>query len=409
MNLVERVKNIVLTPKTEWPVIAAEPATVPGLYKGYIAILAAIPAVANFIKGSLIGHSVFGVTFRVPFFSGLMGAVLSYVLSLAAVYVMALVADALAPTFNGEKNPMQALKVVAYAASAAWIAAIALIVPGVGPLIYLVGALYSIPLLYWGLPVLMKCPPGKAAGYAALIFVCGFVLSLLVGLVMGGIVGAGAGAGAMLGGATGPSWGGQASIDPNSALGKIAAASQQMEAAEKSGDRDAQAKAMGNLLSTTLGGGDQVEALAPDLLKPFVPETLGSLKRTRFSAERNGAMGVQTSAARASYSDGADHTLDLDISDMGSMKGLASLAGLVGAENVKETDHGYDKTYKQDGRLVHEQWDSQTKRGEFSIVLGERFSVKLAGHADSVDELKVAVASLDLAGLEALKNQGVKK
>jgi hypothetical protein len=38
-------------------------------------------------------------------------------------------------------------------------------------------------------------------------------------------------------------------------------------------------------------------------------------------------------------------------------------------------------------------------------VLGERFSVKASGDAGSIDELKTA----DLAGLEALKNQGIKK
>ncbi len=85
-----------------------------------------------------------------------------------------------------------------------------------------------------------------------------------------------------------------------------------------------------------------------------------------------------------------------------------ALAGAIGVESSQETDHGYDKTYKQDGRLVHEQWDSQNKDGEFSIVLGDRFSVKVNGNAESIDQLKAAVGSINLAGLEALKNQGVK-
>src|SRR3546814_7366747 len=86
-KLVERVKSILLSPKSEWPVIAAEPATVKGLYTGYFMILAAIPAVFGFIKGSLIGHSLFGVTVTTSILSGLVAMVFSYVLSLVMLYV----------------------------------------------------------------------------------------------------------------------------------------------------------------------------------------------------------------------------------------------------------------------------------------------------------------------------------
>jgi len=78
-------------------------------------------------------------------------------------------------------------------------------------------------------------------------------------------------------------------------------------------------------------------------------------------------------------------------------------------QNDRTTDHGYEKTYKQNGRLVHEEWDSQSNSGEYGIVLGDRFAVKVTGTAASIEELKAAVASINLTALEALKNQGVKK
>jgi hypothetical protein len=404
MNIIERIKNILTTPKTEWPVIAAEPATVPDLYKTYIAIVAAVPAIAGFIKGSLIGFSMFGITVRTPIGAGLTGAVVRYVLGLALTYVMALIIDALAATFGGQKNHIQALKTAAYAWTASWVAGIGLLVPWLGMLIALAGGIYSIYLLHLGLPVTMKCPPEKAAGYTAVSIICAIVLGWIAAIVVGSITGAGMLMSGALNGTNSTT-----AIDKDSWLGKMAAAGKQMEAAEKSGNTDAQAKAVGALMGATLGGGDQVEALAPDLLKPFVPETLAGLKRTSFSAERNGALGMQVSVARATYTDGAGHSLDLNVSDMGSVKGLVRLAGWAGVENTRETDRGYDKTYKQDGRLVHEQWDNQSRNGEFSIVLGDRFAVKASGRADSMDALKAAVMSLDLAGLEALKNQGVKK
>src|SRR5690606_13016880 len=133
--LVARGKGILLAPKAEWPVIAGEPATVKGLYTGYAMILAAIPAVFGFIKGSFIGHSLFGVTVPTPIAAGLVGMVVGYALGLAMLYVVALVVNALAPSFGGEKDQVQALKTVASAWTASWVAGIANIVPWIGWLV----------------------------------------------------------------------------------------------------------------------------------------------------------------------------------------------------------------------------------------------------------------------------------
>ena len=418
-KLIARAKNILLTPKTEWPVIAAEPETVQGLYTKYIIWLAAIPAVFGFIKNVVIGHSFLGVTVHTSFGAGLVGMIVYYALALAMVFVMALIIDALAGTFGAEKNQIQALKTVAYAYTASWIAGAGVILGlALGGLIALAGGIYAIYLLFVGLPHTMKCPPDKAGGYTAVSIICAIVLGFVMMFVVGGIVGVGAMSGGFSPGGSlhlGSS-NGDVTIDANSALGKLAAigqqaeqASKKMEAAQKTGDANAQAAAAGQMVGALLGGGDKVEALAPDMLKPFVPETLAGLKRTEISAERNGAMGMQFSQAEGHYSDDAGHSLRLEIGDMGSAKGLTALAGWAGVESSKETDHGYDKTYKQNGRLTHEEWNTQSKYGEYSIVLADRFTVKVTGNVDSVDQLKGAVGSLNLSGLEALKNQGVTK
>jgi hypothetical protein len=326
------------------------------------------------------------------------------------VYVVALIIDALAPSFGGEKNQVQALKTVAYGMTSAWVAGIALIVPVLGWLVALAGGIYSIYLIYLGLPSTMKAPQEKAGGYTAVTIIIAIVLKWICGLIVAGAIGTGMVASGALGGVHLGGNSGSATIDPDSALGKLAAAGQRMEAAQKSGDADAQAKAVGAAMTAALGGGDQVEALSPDLLKPFVPSSLGGLPRTDFSAEKNGALGMQVSEAHATYSDNASgRSLRLEVTDMGSAKGLMAMAGWAALQQERETEHGYEKTYKVDGRLVHEEWNSQDKHGEYGIVLGDRFSVKLTGEADSMDQLKAAVASINLAGLEALKAQGVKK
>lgn len=188
-KLTDRVKAILTTPKSEWPPLAAEPASVGSLYTGYIMILAALPAIAAFIKSSLIGYDLLGMTMRLPIMSGLAHAVASYLVSLLVVYVVALVIDALAPTFGGEKNRVQALKATAYAWTASWVAGMAIIIPWLGWLIALAGVVYAIYLLYLGLPPTMKCPPERAGAYTAVSVILAIVLSWVLGMIIAAVIG----------------------------------------------------------------------------------------------------------------------------------------------------------------------------------------------------------------------------
>jgi len=188
MNLVDRVKRILLSPRTEWEVIDAEQTTPAALYTGYIAPLAAIGPLAR-----LIGNTVFGIpvpfvgTYRVPFGSALSGAVIGYVLTLAGTYLLALIIDALAPTFNGQRNQIQALKVAAYSSTAAWVAGIFALIPGLR-LLGILG-LYSLYLLYLGLPVLQRTPREKALPYTAVVVLAAIVLFMIVGVIAGRFTG----------------------------------------------------------------------------------------------------------------------------------------------------------------------------------------------------------------------------
>jgi len=415
-KIIERIRAILTTPKTEWPIAAAEPATVGGLYTGYIAIIAALPVIGRFIKSTLIGYSFLGVTVRAPIGSGITGMVLQYVLSLVLVYVMALIINALAPTFGGQKDMVQSLKTVAYAWTASWIAGIAVIVPWVGMLVVIAGAIYSIYLLYLGLPHTMNCPPDKAGGYAAVSILIAVVLSWIVALIVAGVIGTAMLGGAALGGMQiSGSNGDSVTVNGNSALGRLAAMGQQaeqaskaMEAAQQSGDSSAKSAAIGKMVGAVTGTSGSVEALAPDQIKTFLPESLGSLKRTSISAQRNNAMGMQVSDATAEYSNGGSQQISLEVTDTGGAKGFVAMAAAMAPEEEQQTDHGYEKTYTADGRMIHEQWDTRSGYGEYSVVLGQRFTVKANGHADSIDQLKQAVASVDLAKLESLKDAGVK-
>jgi hypothetical protein len=299
------------------------------------------------------------------------------------------------------------------------VAGIGAIIPVLGWLLSLAGAVYTIYLLYLGLPTTMKCPQDKAVGYTAVSVIVGIVLGWIVSLVVGGITTGGILGGMKYGAAsviTTPR-GDEVKIDPNSSLGKleqwskqVEAAGKKVEAAQQSGNPDAAGQAVGGVLSAVLGGGGQpVESLPADQIKPFLPETLASLPRKSMSVERNQAMGLQISTGKAQYgAAGGGPDLSLEITDTGGAHGVMLLAGWAGIESEQQTNTGYEKTYKQNGRIIHEEWDNSNSRGKYSIVLGERFVATLSGGAPSLDALKSALGEVNLDGLEALKNEGVK-
>jgi hypothetical protein len=412
-DIVSRVKAILMTPKTEWPVIAAETTTVVDLYKSYVIILAAIPAVALFIKASIIGTTIpFAGTFRVGIGTGLTQAVMIYVLTLVGIYIVGLVIDALAPTFGAVKDQMQAMKTAVYAYTAYLVASVFQILPGLGGLLVLAGACYGFYLLYLGLPVTMKAPADKAVPYTAVVVVCTLVIMILLGLVVGSLVGGsmlGAGGLGSLGGAS-TTASSDVKFDPNSPLGalqqyasKLEEASKKLESAQSSGDPDAQAKAFGNALGAVLGGGGSaVEAIAPDQLRGLVPDRLGGLARTDISVERNAALGMQVSQAEATYSDGSGKSLDLEITDVGGTMGLMALAAWANIEQDKQTSTGFERTYRASNRIMHEVWNESRKHGELSVITANRFVVTLEGDVPSMDALKSAVGGVDLAALDRL-------
>ena len=190
MGLVDRVKAILITPQKEWPVIEAESATPASLYTGYIIPLAAIPAVAGFVGMTMLGVRVLGMSIKVPMSTGLTNAVVVYVLALVGVFVLALIIDALAPSFGGQKSQIQALKLAAYASTASWLSGIFLIIPALS-ILSIVG-IYSLYLLYLGLPVMMKSPPDKSVAYTVVVILVAIVIYAVFGVIAGRVSGYGA-------------------------------------------------------------------------------------------------------------------------------------------------------------------------------------------------------------------------
>lgn len=172
MDLQRRITAILTRPRLEWPVIAAERTDVASLYREYIALLAAIPAVSL-----VLGLMVFGVPLlgRWGLAAAAAAGIASYVSALVSSLLAAVVIERLAPKFGSRGDTVQALKLVAYASTPLWIGGIVYLIVVLAPLIVVAG-LYAIYLFYVGLPYVMKTPVEQVVPF--------MVVSALVVIVM---------------------------------------------------------------------------------------------------------------------------------------------------------------------------------------------------------------------------------
>jgi hypothetical protein len=179
-GLVERAKALILRPHTEWEAIEREPDTIRGLYARYVLILAAIPplcGVIGWIVGSLFrsGHGgIVGVV---------VAAAVDYAMTLGMIYVIGLAIETAAPYFGGAKDRIQAMKVAAYFPTALWLAGVFAVVPVLAPLQVL--GLYSLFILWQGLPRLMKIPEDKAVVFTLVVILVALIAIMIVRTVAG--------------------------------------------------------------------------------------------------------------------------------------------------------------------------------------------------------------------------------
>jgi hypothetical protein len=405
MNIVERVKNILVTPKTEWDVVAAENTPPKQVILSYVMPLAVIAAIAGFISSSVIGTSAFGVTVRMPMLWGVIMLVYWLVMYAVIVFVLGFIIDALAPSFGGQKNLPQAVKVAAYSYTPGLVGAVFGIIPWIGWLLAILAGLYGLYLLYLGLPRLMKNPQEKTIVYEIVVIVVAFIVFLVIGGIASMIT-----AGAMIGSAA---MGGAAasSVTPNVTYQnkqldefakKMEEASKKMEAAEKSGDPNKQMEAAMATLGTVMSGGKGVEPVQIDVLKPLVPETFAGLPRKDIRTERGGAAGFMTAKAQGVYGDDAGKNARLEVVDTGGVAGLMGMASWMNVQGERENADRRESTRKEGNRLVREEVDKHGGNSKYTVVLADRFIVEARGNVDYA-QLKSAVNGLDLAKLEAMK------
>jgi hypothetical protein len=396
-GLIERVTAILTKPAPTWDVIATEPSTVQSIYMGYVVPLAAIGPVARAIGSVVFGVGAFGFSYHTPILAAAVGAVIGYVLSLVMIYVIAFIIDALAPSFDGQKNMVQAFKVAAYTSTAGWVASILGILPSLGILAGIVGGLYGLYLMYVGLPKLMKSPAEKTIVYMIVIAVVGWVAAFAVGIATTSVAGLGMlGAGAMspmahIGQAdTSGQLGGKVTIPGMGSvdLGKAQEAANRMEAA-----------------ASAAQNGQPVKTIDPQALVDLMPASFGGAARSDLSSGSDSlGNGIAASHASATYAVNGG-TINLSVADTGATGLISGMGALAQAANINHTENtatGYEKLVTENGRAVSEKYDNANKSGSYSIMYGGRITVSADGNGVDMNTIKSLVQQVDAGRAEAL-------
>ncbi|MCX7863818.1 MAG: YIP1 family protein [Novosphingobium sp.] len=370
--LIERARAILLKPKEEWPRIAAEQKSQADILTSYVLPLAAIGPVAGFIGAQLFGQGLLFVSIRPSLMTGLVSAVLSFVLFIIGIFVLSFIADWLAPKFGGKSDRLGAFKLVAYGATAAGLAGIFGLIPALG-LFGLLG-LYSIYLFYTGAGPMLGVPENQQLAYTAVTCVCALVLNMLIGLVVSAIIGI-FGLGAMGAGALRDLSGTHDEVTVDiPGVGRI-----------ESGKIEAIRKQVENAAS------GKTRPVDLETLNQFLPERIGAYERVSIQTTSIGNFG---SASEGTYRSGTNR-FTLSVTDMHAAGAIAGIAGAFGVEHEREDADGYERTRKVDGQMQTEQWNTSTKSGKFGRIVAGRFMVEASGNAQSIDELKAAVAAID--------------
>ncbi|HNQ09295.1 MAG TPA: Yip1 family protein [Giesbergeria sp.] len=385
--LLQRVLDILMRPRETWLQINAEDGNPGRIYLGYLVFLAAIPAVAGFIGYSLVGVGAFGISVRVPVVQGLVSMVVGYVLSLAMVYVLALIANMLAPRFQAQQDMGSAFKLVAYASTAGMLGGVFSILPSLA-MLGLLAALYSVYLIYSGIPVLMKAPQEKAVGYTAALVVCGILAGIVVGLatslVTPGARGLGAGMAGM--GDTGSVTMKVPGTDIKIDTGRLEEASRKMEEAQAKGDTQAAAKAATEMMGAALGGKGG-EPFAPKLLRDTLPERVGDLPRTAIEARSESAMGMQFTHVSAQYTH-EDKELEIQIQDLGAVPALRmAMAGWATTTAESENADEVERIYRQGDTTIKESYRKDGSSSDVALMLPNGVMVQAYGRLP-VEDLK---------------------
>lgn len=416
MFLLKRVRDILLRPTPTWQKIREERFDAGWVFSTYVMPLAAIAALAVFIGLTLVGVGGWESRQRLPLARGLAGLGVGFLLLLLTIFVLARAVNALAAGFGARQSTRRSMMLVGYASTAAFVGALFALVPALA-FIGLFFALYSVYLLYTGLPVLMRCPPTKVIAFTALTVSCaavmlGVLATVLLMLMPSGLPGTGASPAPALAatasGAPSPALAEEPPAEPESP--RVAAMSSSMreaqgrlEAARKTGDAATAGAAITDMKAAITRSG--LQGIDPQVLKLALPDRLpdgfSQIRMQTHSGKGNEVVGG--SEAESTYVDAEKRRLTLAAVDLGARGLMVKSAEWASSVEADPAPGHVDKVFKTGRRTHRELFRPAGSQAEVTIVLANGIIVQARADKSDLPTLRKMLIEVDLGTLEALK------
>lgn len=379
--LLKRVGNLLLSPSAEWDVIDREPVQLRRLTLGYVVPLAAIPTLATIIGLSVLGVEAGGVFHRAPFFGVAVSSLLFFILAVAGVFVFALILDWLARRFGGERSYGQAFKLSAYSITAAMLAGALTIAPALG-IFALLGATYSLYLLFVGAPKVMHVKGKQGVNYSIVAALLAVAFALGVGLVT---MATSAATGAL--------------FPPTAAL-RAAELGNVPQGAALTLEPQPLPESAGRLVDgapAVPSGGD---------MRGTMPDKIHNLDRVSVSAERRGVGGSRDVKVNAEYRRNERYIM-LELTLSPAIATAIGFGGPATSEYDRETSDGFSRRHRVGEAIIVEDWNNASRTGSYGRLVDDRFYVKASGGGGVLpNDLRAAVELFGRQTLAQLESEG---
>lgn len=177
-KLIAEIRDLIRSPLKVFEQLKTTETTQSEITKTMLVYVAAIPAVAGFLGRVVIGYNVPFVGYaHVSFFSGLISAVLLFVLAIVGVYVISFIVNGIVASFGGQRNELNAFKLTTYSFIPLMVLGVFSLIPALVGL-YILG-LYGIYLFYIGAPILMEVPEEKSLTFTVIVSLISIVITIL--------------------------------------------------------------------------------------------------------------------------------------------------------------------------------------------------------------------------------------
>lgn len=411
MKALVRLGKLLRSPAAEWRVIDQEHPRVWWLYLGWQLPMSLL-VVAGMLLGLRLHEGAAGgmahALSREPLAWLLLGTALLFV----QVTILAGITNCLAPWFGGQRNLRKALALIAFSMAGIQIGLMLQpLLIGLQPLPSLLGAGWSVYLLYGGMQVLMKVPGDRARNFGVLLAVS----FLLMNMLMVPLLDEGR---RRLNAADERPATFVALSDENREKARSPISQQKIQradhelnvAARRAGDaveqNDALAAAQAardavSAMATTVSGGKERQPFSDDRLKRWFPATLLGMSREVLVVEPIGGTSSHSVQARAQYQGEMGRSVALKVVDTGSAAALLAASAEVepGGSHL-ETAETISHSYHDGKRLVSVLRWKHSRHVEIQYMLSNGLRVSVDATNVEADALDRAIRRLGLEKLE---------